>query len=281
MQRYSQLLLVSCCLLPTGDVSHGIPISGRLSCVLPVSKLQCIRDWRSGFVAGIRMGYKGFDDANDWLSVCSQRIFNQTIFDMSTPAQIDDAQRSAPAWYKDTPSQFYLYPQNSPITQVIVLRAPNPWGDKFGTIAAILFGYQTQEGLDFAVCGNALYAQFYLNPARAPAPPTPVSLKATFTSSLSEDGKLTALGSLDGLCSTRGGGFLGGDPWKSSKYFIKHLIKPCFVRWGECHSVPVLYPMCLLCVGTSMGEMTMMMITAAAARLGLSKASAMPNALPH
>lgn len=195
------------------------------------------------------MGYEGFDSNDDWLTVCSTSIGNQTRFDMSTPDQIDNAQRAAPEWYRNIDNSFYLYPQQSPITQVIVLRAPNPWGDKFGTIAAIMFGYQTAEGLDFAVCGNALYAQFYLNPARAPAPPTPVTLKATFTSSLSEDGKLTALGSLDGLCSTRGGGFLGGDPWRSSKYFIKALTKPCFVPWGECCSAPCVP------VETALGEM--------------------------
>jgi len=222
--------LLAC--VSAGDVSRPKGITGRLSCVLPVSKLQCIRDWRSGFVASVRMGYQGFEAADDWVSICgSSPIGNQTRFDMSVPDAIDAAQRAAPEWYRNIDNSFYLYPQSSPITQVIVLRAPNPWGDKFGTIAAIMFGYQTDDGLDFAVCGNALYAQFYLNPARAPAPPTPVTLKATFTSSLSEDGKLTALGSLDGLCSTRGGGYLGGDPWRSSKYFIKAVTKPCFVAW--------------------------------------------------
>jgi len=157
---------------------------------------------------------------------------NQTAFDMSVPGAIDSAQRSAPAWYRGNgDNSDYLYPQGAPITQVIVLSAPNPWGDKFGVIPAILFGYQTEDGLDFAVCGNALYANFYLNPARAPAPPTPVTLKTTYTSALSEGDKLTALGSLEAKCSVRGGGYLGGDPNTSSKYFIKATRKPCFVDW--------------------------------------------------
>lgn len=220
----------------SGDVSHPKHLTGRLSCLLPVSKIQCIRDWRSGFVAGLKLGYEGFSDAQ-FLQICSNRIQNQTIFDMSTVTgnslAIDAAQASAPAWYRNVSSAYYLYPRGSPITQVIVLEAPNPWGDKYGTIPAILFGYLSGDTLDFAVCGNALYAQYYLNPGRYPAPPTPVTLKKVFTSSLSEEGELTALGSLDAKCSTRGTGFLGGDIWQSSKFFIKHLSKPCFTKYSE------------------------------------------------
>jgi len=211
--------------------------TGVTDCVLPVTKLQCVRDWRSGFVAGVRFGYPGLDSQTvggpvDWLDVCSPRIWNQTLFDMSVPSAIDTAQRSAPEWYRGTSNQDYLYPSGLPITQVIVLSAPNPWGSKFGVIPAIIFGYQTNDGLDFAVCGNALYANFYLNPSRNPAPPTPVTLKASFTSSKSEGDVLTSLGSFDALCSTRGAFYLGGDPNTSSKFFIKSVKKPCWTRWN-------------------------------------------------
>jgi hypothetical protein len=40
-----------------GDVSEPKHLSGRLSCVLPIEKMRCVRDWRSGFVAGISYGY--------------------------------------------------------------------------------------------------------------------------------------------------------------------------------------------------------------------------------
>lgn len=65
-----------------------------------------------------------------------------------------------------------------PSAQVIVLHAENPWGNKFGNIPAVLFGYIGDDGvLDFAVCGNPLYANFFLNPDTARAPPTAPTLK--------------------------------------------------------------------------------------------------------
>lgn len=81
---------------------------------------------------------------------------------------------------------------------MIVLKAANPWGPKFGHIPAIIFAYlQTQppangtgpgtSSLNFAVCGNADYAYSYLYPDRYPLPPTMVTLQATYTNPLSEE----------------------------------------------------------------------------------------------
>lgn len=75
---------------------------------------------------------------------------------------------------------------------MVVLQAPNPWGSKFGHIAAIIFAYYNDDGrngtsLDFAVCGNANYASSYLSPGEFPRSPTIVSLQAQFTNPLSEE----------------------------------------------------------------------------------------------
>jgi hypothetical protein len=180
------------------------------------------------------------------MQVCSNGIGNQTLFDMSAlegPQSIANAQTSpngAPAWYARAPTRpdvHYFYPRGAPITQIIVLKASNPWGDSFGTIPAVLFGYIRDDGeLDFAVCGNAVYANAFLRPATAPAPPTPVSLKSSHTSGLSEGDHFTSLSSFEGKCGVRGQGFssyLGGDPNTSTKFPIKALKKPCFTKWGE------------------------------------------------
>lgn len=232
LQRAAVLALVVlfCAGARATEVSFPKKLTGRLSCILPVQKLTCIRDWRSGFVAGVRFG---FDGVNGWQNVCSQGLFNQSSWEMSTPSAIDSMNNVAPEWIKtDNPSP-YLYPFNSPITQVIVLQAKNPWGDSWGNIPAILFGYLKTDGkLDFAVCGNAQYAQFYLNPADSDPPPTPVQLKTVYTSPLTDDGDLTALGSFNGICSNRGG-YLGGDPWQSSKFHIKKLTQVCFTKYDD------------------------------------------------
>lgn len=117
-----------------------------------------------------------------------------------------------------------------------MLQAPNPFGDKFGTIPAILFGYQTGEepGMEWAVCGNIVYARAYLFPGEFDAPPTIPTLQATYTSGISDESEvITALGGFDAKCALRGSGFLGGDPHVSSKYFIKRLKKPCFAPASE------------------------------------------------
>jgi hypothetical protein len=212
-----------------------------LTCVLPVTRLVCIRDWRSGFVAGVKFGYDGVSDTTkattgNFMQVCSTGIYNQTSYDLSVNSTINTANNNAPAWYKQPTIDSMVYPANAAITQVIVLHAANPWGSKFGNIPAILFGYQTDEGINFAVCGNPVYAAAYLNPARAAAAPTPVTLKAVYNSPLSEDDELTVLGGFEGKCSTRGtsfSAFLGGDPHKSSKFFIKALKKVCFTKASE------------------------------------------------
>lgn len=78
-------------------------------------------------------------------------------------------------------SHAHPHPHPSP-AQVIVLHAENPWGNKFGNIPAILFGYINDDGvLDFAVCGNPLYANYFLNPETATAPPTAPTLKVRGT----------------------------------------------------------------------------------------------------
>lgn len=225
------------------DVSRPQPITGRLTCVLPVSRLQCIRDWRSGFVAGLKTGWEGItpsDSISNYMAnICSNGIFNQTRYDMSVAtgsSSVASANSNAPAWYRVADPNELLYPAGAPITQVIVLHAPNPWGHKYGNIPAIIFGYQTDSGLDFAICGNPVYANFYLNPARAPAPPTPVTLKAVYNSPLSEDDIPTALGSFEGKCGWRGTSFasyIGGDPWKLSHYRVKALKRVCFTQWNN------------------------------------------------
>jgi len=229
------VLLGLLAVVSAGDISKPSSTGAR-KCLLPVAKLECTRDWRSGFVAGLKMGYEGFDDPN-WLQLCSARTGNQTAFDMSVASEIDSANSGAPDWYRGR-NEFYFYPSKAPITQVIVLQAPNPWGDKFGNIAAILFGYLDgpagpNQRVDFAVCGNALYANYFLHPNVAPAPPTPVTLKASFSSGLSEGRNFTALGSLDGKCGIRGNGFLGGDPWKNSKLRLKTVKKACFTQYDN------------------------------------------------
>lgn len=157
-------------------------------------------------------------------------------------SSVKSAQDAAPAWYNSTTVVAdYRMDPGSLITQVIVLHASNPWGDKFGTIPAVIFVYinpADTTDVKYATCGNALYSNAYLKPDTAPAPPTPVSLKASYSSGLSEDGEtLTVLGGFDGKCATRGSSFPsyhGGDPWKSSKFFMKALTKPCFVDFSEC-----------------------------------------------
>lgn len=256
------VLLGLLAIVSAGDVSKPKHGDGRLSCLLPIAKLQCIRDWRSGFVAGLKYSYAEFDSQGDptvpttsgtrnrlteqWMQVCSPSTGNQTLFDMSAlegPQSIGNAQTSpngAPAWYARTPTRpdvHYFYPRGAPITQIIVLKASNPWGDSFGTIPAVLFGYIRDDGeLDFAVCGNAVYANAFLRPATAPAPPTPVSLKSSHTSGLSEGDHFTSLSSFEGKCGVRGQGFssyLGGDPNTSTKFPIKALKKPCFTKWDN------------------------------------------------
>lgn len=54
-----------------GDVSK-IKLSGGETCMLPISKLQCIRDWRSGFVAGIKFGYADFTGAGPATTVTTR-----------------------------------------------------------------------------------------------------------------------------------------------------------------------------------------------------------------
>lgn len=134
----------------------------------------------------------------------------------------------------------YFYPYGAPITQMIVLQAPNPWGSAYGRIPAIIFAYLQQAPvgngtvLDFAICGNADYAMSFLYPAEAPLPPTPVSLMASYSNPLSEEPRLRFLGSFDGKCGLMGRGYLGGDPYELSKNHLKLTTKACFAlrEWG-------------------------------------------------
>jgi hypothetical protein len=164
------------------------------------------------------------------------------MFTSTGSNSVRNAQSAAPAWYKTEAAGDgdYTLPAGALITQVIVLHASNPWGNKFGTVPAVIFAYlnPARDGLLYATCGNALYSNAYLFPESNPAPPTPVTLKASYSSGLSEEhDKLTVLGGFDGKCATRGTQFVayhGGDPWKSSKFFLKQLTKPCWVPFGEC-----------------------------------------------
>eukprot|EP00775_Hariotina_reticulata_P003101 gene3101-3380_t len=223
------LLLVGALAFVAADVSFPKPKTGRPTCILPIKRLTCVRDWRSGFVAGVRYGYGEEAALPGTADVCSTGIGNQTAWDMSDPRQVNTTNIADGVIVADPTQSPYYYPAYSPITQVIVLEAENPWGNKFGEVPAILFGYlETDGSLNFAVCGNAAYAQFYLNPAEFPPPPTAVSLKQVFTSPLSDEDTPSFLGGFYAVCATRGTGYLGGDPNKSSKYFIKKLTKVCF-----------------------------------------------------
>lgn len=148
----------------------------------------------------------------------------------------------------------YFYPFTAPITQMIVLHAPNPWGAAHGTIPAIIFAYldstrrtvsttvtntttnitttvnttRTTTKLDFAICGNAEYASAFLYPGLYPLPPTPVTLQASYSNPLSEQLPLRFLGSFDGKCSIMGRGYLGGDPYQLSRNHLKVTTKACF-----------------------------------------------------
>eukprot|EP00775_Hariotina_reticulata_P003098 gene3098-3377_t len=132
----------------------------------------------------------------------------------------------------------FYYINGGLITQVIVLQANNPWGNKFGIIPAIIFTYLTpsttgQVEVRVAVCGNGDYARFYLNPGAFPPPPTLTVLQTQYVSPLTPYDTPAFLGSFDAKCSQNGGGFLqksylGGDPHTNSKNFIIHLQKVCF-----------------------------------------------------
>jgi hypothetical protein len=246
-------------------VSEPKHLTGRLTCVLPIARLQCTRDWRSGFVAGMRYGWDGITGVNTgggFFQICSPGIQNQTTFDMSRPTgsggSFGTANSGAPEWYRLTGSTAlnaaYLYKAGAPITQVIVLKADNPYGHKFGKIPAIIIVYQDivngQQQLKTAVCGNPVYAAAYLSPDTAPAPPTPVSLKAVYNSPLSEHTN-SALGSFEAKCSIRGTQFSAyhtGDPWKSSKFFIKNLEHVCFTAASECRAACVCHQRMDWCV---------------------------------
>jgi len=128
----------------------------------------------------------------------------------------------------------YFHPYGTPITQMIVLQAPNPRGPKFGTIPAIIFAYLSTDkftnvtALNFAVCGNADYAMAYLYPGEYQLPPTMVTLQAVYTNPMSEERPPRFLGSFEGHCGLLGRGFLGGDPYKLSKYALQSTYKACF-----------------------------------------------------
>jgi hypothetical protein len=76
---------------------------------------------------------------------------------------------------------------------MIVLQAPNPYGDKFGRIPAIIFAYINVNNvtndvtLEYAVCGDATYAYGYLFPGDYRPPPTPVHLQASYVNPMSAE----------------------------------------------------------------------------------------------
>lgn len=113
----------------TGDISAPKPIVGTPACLLPISRLSCTRDWRSGFVAGVKYGFNEFatfgpdsisgTPVENWMHVCSTGIGNQTTYDMSVEASIQTSINSGARWYTaGSTVDEYLYPSGAPITQV-------------------------------------------------------------------------------------------------------------------------------------------------------------------
>lgn len=130
------------------------------------------------------------------------------------------------------PNLEYFFPLGGLITQMIVLEASNPLGPTFGEIPAVIFRYYTPETseIGMATCGNAIYANAYLYPGSRP-PPTPVSLRSVFVNPLSA--KTPAfLSTFQATCSPKGGGYMGGDPYTSSKYHVLSIFKACFAPGG-------------------------------------------------
>jgi hypothetical protein len=75
--------------------------------------------------------------------------------------------------------------------------------------------------------------QAYLDPLNAqPPPPTTPQLKSQFVNPRSDESPPRFLASFDGKCSTRGYGYLGGDPNTQSIYHVKWFNKPCFAPGG-------------------------------------------------
>ncbi|WIA23802.1 hypothetical protein OEZ85_013478 [Tetradesmus obliquus] len=221
--------------------------TGTPFCILPITTLYCAVDTRSGFVAGLqfgnRAGYRlkdvpipGRSPVWDLRSVCSSGPFSkyaplslietiqQTAWDMTN---VTDP--SFPRNASGQPILAYYYPYGGLITQMIVLKAINPYGPSYGSIPAVIFRYFSAEGSGFAVCGNNLYAQAYLNPFNAtPPPPTTPQLMAQFVNPRSAEEPPRFLSNFGGECSTRGYGYLGGDPVAQSYYHVKWFNRPCF-----------------------------------------------------
>jgi hypothetical protein len=101
-------------------------------------------------------------------------------------------------------------------------------------IASLLCRYYAPETaqVGYAICGNARYANAYLFPLTAPPAPAVVTLKSVFVSPLSET-EPAFLASFSGKCYQRGYGFLGGDPYGSSKYHVQALGKACFAPGAQ------------------------------------------------
>jgi hypothetical protein len=82
---------------------------------------------------------------------------------------------------------------------------------------------------------NAAFLQAYLDPFNAaPPPPTTPQLMSQFVNPRSDESPPRFLASFGGECSTRGYGYLGGDPSTQSIYHVKWFNKPCFAPGGFC-----------------------------------------------
>lgn len=151
-------------------------------------------------------------------------VIEQTVWDMTDPNDPNFPTNST-----NQPNLDYYYPYGGLITQMIVLQAKNPYGDSFGTVAAAIFRYHANTtGYGFAVCGNARYANAYLRPLSSPPPPTVPMLQSQFVNPLSATNPGLFLAKFSGVCSTRGYGYLGGDPQTQSIYHVKYFTDPCF-----------------------------------------------------
>lgn len=248
------------------DTKGSFPkhFTGRLSCVTPIDRIKCTRDIRSGFVSGVQYGNEGVSgfyqvcaspnipDANPAGGLAGgalgQVTYDLSVLGANTKAlgsiQYANTVAGPPGnlWYKQDDLTDYVYPAGAPVTQVIVLEAKNPFGQGFGKVPAIIFVYIDEANEpQTAICGNPIYANYYLGNSEV-APPTPVKLQASYSSPLvqpkyedQDNGKsvfLGALGAFQAKCSPSGRGYLGGDPNVYNRFAIEDLKQVCFLPFN-------------------------------------------------
>ncbi|KAF8060348.1 hypothetical protein HT031_004884 [Scenedesmus sp. PABB004] len=254
-----KLILLACALLALGLARAELPTestpdkgTGAINCAVPIAQMTCTVDTRSGFVAGMQARAYGKGPRYGLRSVCSRggqytdfmyaEKTYQTTWDMT-----DVNGTSFPRNADGTPILEYYFPLGGRISQMLVLKAANPYGPEWGSVAAIVYYTPDTAEPGVTVCGNAAYANAYLYPGVAPPAPSIVTLQSQYVNPLSETTQMF-LSSFQGECSQRGFGFLGGDPqqarprWRgagggagmggrgagASKFHIKYTMKACF-----------------------------------------------------